>query len=121
MYTQNNFIEISSCYFPGGTAGSDFLRKQSFSSGIRKLTSISNKYILGGDVNSRYNHWGSQRSNCLGNIIFNQLQLNQTRFPLENTYIPSDSSRQSSTLDFFLANAAQNLAVVKVINELIIN
>ncbi|KAI8123989.1 hypothetical protein CVS40_5814 [Lucilia cuprina] len=33
-------------------------------------------------------------------------------------YIPTDPSRQLSTLDFFLTNIAHNLAAVKVINEL---
>ena len=28
VYTQYDFIDIFSCYFPGGTAGSDVLRKQ---------------------------------------------------------------------------------------------
>ena len=68
--TQNYFIEIFSCYFPGGTAGSDSLCKQSFSSDIRKLTSISNKYILGGDFNSRQSLLVMSKNNNIGATFF---------------------------------------------------
>ena len=116
----NDFIDILSCYYPGGSVSRDPTRKQTFIADLRKLTSSNNNYILGGDFNCRHGYWGCLRSNCWGNILHDKLQLNETqiKFPPDYTYIPADHSKQPSTLDFFLTNVSQNMSAVKVINDL---
>lgn len=120
LYTNIGAINIFSCYFAGGAAGRDNTRKTSFSSDIVKLTTISDKFILGGDLNCRHQHWGCLRSNCWGNILHSQLETRDIylKYPPDPTYIPTSSRSQPSTLDFFLTNIPQKLTPAEVLNDL---
>lgn len=117
--TDSGDINIYSCYFPGGRVGSDGTRKKMFASDIHKL-SRSEKYVLGGDFNSRHQSWGCTRANCWGNVLCEkQNSYNFTiMHPTESTYIPSQLNRQSSTLDFFITNSYASFTSAEVLNEL---
>lgn len=104
LFTNNGSYNIYSCYFPGGSAGSDNNRKRLFALDVRKLTiNRGQKYILGGDFNSRHQMWGCIRANCWGNILHEKLESYEIdiMYPNDHTYVPSSSNRQGSTLDFF--------------------
>lgn len=118
--SNGSFINIYSCYFPGGNAGRDNVKKQQFKSDLRKFYTNGGQFILGGDFNSRHNLWGCQRSNCWGNLLFEKLDSDNFRilYPSENTYIPSDSRRRASTLDFYLTNTENILTSPIAINDL---
>lgn len=118
--TSGDYIKIYACYFPGGSAGPENTKKRKFCSDIRKLSCNNSKYLLGGDFNGRHSLWGCRRSNCWGNLLFERLDSNnlQILYPNDYTYIPSNSSKQPSTLDIFLTNIATNLSPVTVINAL---
>lgn len=113
-------IDIYSCYFPGGNTRSTDNKKQKFTSDLRKLSSSSNNYLLGGDFNSRHSMWGCSRANCWGNLLHDKLpNYNiQLVIPNEHTYISSSTGRQNSTLDIFLTNAINNFSEATVINDL---
>lgn len=112
-------LSIYSCYFPGGRIGSDGARKKIFAADIHKLTR-SERYILGGDFNSRHQSWGCTRANCWGNILYEKQDSYNMNiaFPSESTYIPSQSNRQSSVLDIFITNIIESLSSADVINNL---
>ena len=116
LYTINGPVDIYSCYFAGGLVGIDGLRKQKFKSDIYKL-SRSNYFILGGDFNSRHQSWGCVRSNCWGNTLYEKQNsyIYDIIYPKDHTHIPSQSNRQSSTLDIFLTNITQNISTVEVL------
>lgn len=118
--SNGNYINIFSCYFPGGSPGRDNTKKLMFKSDLRKIYSGNDNYIFGGDFNCRHSLWGCQRSNCWGNLLYEKLDSEnfQILYPSDHTYIPSDPRRQSSTLDFFLTDLASNLTPVNVINDL---
>lgn len=115
-----NYINIYSCYFPGGSAGRDNRKKIQFKSDLQKFYSSSEQFVIGGDFNSRHNLWGCQRSNCWGNLLFEKLDTEnfQIIYPSDHTYIPSDPRRQASTLDFFLTNIYNSLSSARAINDL---
>lgn len=117
--TDSGDIHIYSCYFPGGRVGSDGTRKKMFASDIHKL-SRSEKYILGGDFNSRHQSWGCTRANCWGNVLYEKQDSYSLNiiYPSESTYIPSQLNRQSSTLDIFITNSYELLTSAEVLNEL---
>lgn len=120
LFTNTDSVDIFSCYFPGGRAGSDGSRKQTFASDINKLTR-GNNFILGGDFNSRHSSWGCLRSNCWGNLLFQkQDSFNfDIIFPNDHSYIPSSRNRQSSTLDLFLTNMTEQISSAEVVNDLL--
>lgn len=86
IFCENDSINIYSCYFPGGNTSC--LRKQLFSSDLRKLTSSNNKFILGGDFNCRHSYWGCYRRNTWGNLLYEKLNTLQILFSSDNSYIP---------------------------------
>ena len=102
VFSNVGSVNIYSCYFPGGQAGANGSRKTIFASDLHKLTR-SEKYIIGGDFNSRHSSWGCLRSNCWGNILYDKQNSYEYDLlhPFENTFLPSQLCRQSSILDFF--------------------
>ena len=74
LETQDGLISIFACYFPGGAAGRDDLKKKQFAADISKLTYWDN-YILGGDFISRHHSWGCLRANCSGNTLLEKDEL----------------------------------------------
>lgn len=120
IFTNIGSVDIFSCYFPGGSAGVDSNRKQLFASDIRMLSSISERYILGGDFNSRHRNWGCLRANYWGNTLNEKLTSYNINiiYPCEQTYVPASASRQGSTLDFFLTNVPNIISSAVVLNSL---
>lgn len=118
VFTGIGSVNIYSCYFAGGRVGTENTRKRMFTSDIHKLTR-GERYIIGGDLNSRHQSWGCLRANCWGNTLHEkQVSYNfNIIYPNESTHIPSQLNRQSSTLDLFITNI-QNLSSAEVINEL---
>lgn len=118
--SNGSYINIFSCYFPGGSPGRDNVKKVQFKADLRKLYNNHDNFILGGDFNCRHSLWGCQRANCWGNLLYEKLDSDsfQIIYPSDHTYIPSDPRRQSSTLDFFLTDLANSLTPVSVINDL---
>lgn len=120
LTSNNNYVNIYSCYFPGGAAGPNSSKKQKFKSDILKLSRANNNFLIGGDFNGRHSLWGCQRSNCWGNILFDTINSEnlQVLYPNHPTYIPSDPRRQPSTLDLFVTNITNNISAATVINDL---
>lgn len=119
ILTNSDFIDIFSCYFPGGRVGINGYRKQLFASDLNKL-SRGEKFILGGDFNSRHQSWGCVRANCWGNLLFQKQDSYNFDIvhPDEHTYDPSNINRQGSTLDFFITNVPEILSSAVVVNDL---
>lgn len=119
IFTDFGSINVHCCYFPGGIAGIDGIRKTLFATDLHKLTR-GEKYILGGDFNCRHQSWGCTRANCWGNILYERQNLYNIDiiYPTESTYVPSSIYRQSSTLDLFLTNIVENTSSAVVINDL---
>lgn len=113
-------INIFSCYFRGGAAGSTNLLKSQFKSDLLRLSRTSGNYLLGGDFNCRNQAWGCLRANCWGNILENLLMTNE--FAIAHTpnptFVPNTTNSSPSVLDFFLTNAPDKLSGPMTMNSL---
>lgn len=116
----NSHLNIYSCYFPGGSAGPSQIRKQKFKSDLSKLSRNQEKYILGGDFNSRNQNWGCLRANCWGNILNDLITTNAFHivYPPEPTLVPSNINSNPSVLDFFITNAPEKFSAAITGNNL---
>lgn len=121
LETSDGPVFIYSCYFPGGAAGRDGVKKNNFTADILKLTRSTNEnLILGGDFNSRHRSWGCSRANCWGNILHEKIEINNLwiKYPCDPTYLPSNESHQASTLDFYLTNVPFKVSEPVALNDL---
>lgn len=120
IFTNGSSIDIFACYFPGGSAGVDANNKLMFASDIRRLSSVSERYILGGDWNCRHRSWGCVRANCWGNILNEKSSSYNFNivYPCEQTYLPASANRQGSILDIFLTNVPNIMSPPTVLNNL---
>lgn len=76
---------------------------------IKKIMSLSNSVIIGGDINAKHQSWGNNRLNKSGKKLLNFIINDKTNsnycqvhHPDEPTYY-STNSRNASTLDIFIS------------------
>jgi hypothetical protein len=112
-------IRFYSIYFPGSKLNSH--KHQAFKSDIIKISSIRNKFLVGGDLNSKHRFWNCVKSNTAGKILFDEMHKRNfmLHFPDSPTYYPPQRNRTTpSTVDLFLTNGFHNIVEVQANNEL---
>lgn len=112
-------IHIYSVYFPGSRLSPQKL--QLFKQDIVKLSSIRNKFLLGGDLNSKHRLWNCVKGNTAGKILFQEMQKRNfmIHFTDTPTYYPPQANRTTpSTIDVLLSNGLIVIKDLKTINEL---
>lgn len=77
---------------------------QQFRNDLAKITRPPGKFIIGGDLNARHDHWGNHRRNKNGCLLFDHLQHGYCtiEFPVDPTF--TSSTGATSTLDVYLTN-----------------
>lgn len=103
-------LKIYSIYFPGGQNNSLLRRK--FKQDIRKLFNTEDKFLIGGDLNSRHRYWNCLRANSWGNILHDSTSIFPVTISYSNTptYIPASSRQNPSTLDLVISNIPEYLS-----------
>uniref|UniRef100_A0A2M4CVF1 Putative reverse transcriptase-like protein n=1 Tax=Anopheles darlingi TaxID=43151 RepID=A0A2M4CVF1_ANODA len=107
-------LEVFACYNPG--ANTDCI---GFKEDIRKLCSNGSMFINCGDFNARHKMWKCQKANRMGIALFDEAQRGSftINHPTDPTYIPSDTNRSPSILDFVCTNIPQKLSELLAINQ----
>jgi len=115
--TTRGDVSFVCCYFPGSN-NSRILH--SFRNDINILTSIPGNYVLAGDFNARYQHWGCIRANRAGPILFDQMLRSDFSiyFPNSPTYFPSQDGYTPSVLDLVLTNGLREISNIETIDAL---
>lgn len=90
---------------------------------INKLLSLSNKILIGGDINAKHSAWGNRNSNKSGKILMNFLINNNLNYHKcsiqhsdEPTHYPYNGTNET-VLDIFIVKNV-NVAKPYVINDL---
>lgn len=110
------FVNFFSVYFPGS---SDTLVLNNFKNDIIKLTSNSDNYVIGGDLNSKHTSWNCLNNNRAGKRLFDASSQGtfQIHFSPEPTHYPIPANYSPSTIDIVLTDQ-DRLSRLTVLNEL---
>lgn len=65
-------IRMYSVYFPGSRLNPNKLR--SLRNDITRIALIRAKFLVGGDLNSKYRFWNCVRANAAGKILFDEMR-----------------------------------------------
>lgn len=97
-------IKVVCVYYPGGA--NPVTKRLSLQSDLRKLLSLSEDFVIGGDLNCRHRDWGCTRANSCGNLLANLLATYPVSvlYPSSPTYFPAGCRGSASVLDTFLTN-----------------
>ena len=112
-------IQIYSIYFSGSKLTPQKLR--SFNQDIIKIASMRNKFLVGGDLNSKHRLWNCIKGNSAGKILFQEMRKRNfiVHFPDSPTYFPPQANRTNpSTIDLFLSNGLNDILNTKTVNDL---
>ena len=100
-------IKIYSSYLPGSC--SSILINRHFIRDLRLVTETdrNDTYFFCGDLNARHRNFNSLSTNTAGRLLYNEYINSDFVVALPNspTYIPSDPSRNPSTIDLMITNS----------------
>lgn len=107
-------LNIISAYLTGTASEHNY---DAYRRDLRKLN-IPNSILLG-DLNSKHQYWGCQRSNRAGNVLYDVLMCSNFEIypPQSPTYFPG-GNRLPSFLDIVLSNSPLQFEPVKVLDDL---
>ena len=107
-------ITIASIYCPPRHK----LEEHEFTEIIQQL---GNRFILGGDFNSKHTHWGSRLITTKGQALMRAIRSNKCEVLSTGkpTYWPADQNKQPDLIDFFITkNIHSNYIMIEENNEL---